>query len=101
MGGTFDSLENREAWHRDLDLLEGSAITSCMKFKESNCRTLHMGWASSRYMYRLRDERLGINPTRRDVEVLVDHSLNSSQHNALVAKKTNCDLGLHQAQHCH
>lgn len=43
-----------------------------MKVKESKCWTLHIGWASSRYMYRLRDERLGISPTRRDVEVLVD-----------------------------
>jgi len=43
LGGAVDSLQGREALHRDLDRLKSGAITNCTKFNKSKCRILHLG----------------------------------------------------------
>jgi len=43
LGGVADSLEGREALHRDLYRLESWAITSCMKFDKTKCQVMHLG----------------------------------------------------------
>lgn len=68
---------------RDLDKLDGRA-TVC--FNMSKCWILHIGQNSSRYMYRLEDERLESSITESDLRVLVGGKLSLSQQCALAAK---------------
>ncbi|KAJ7417044.1 hypothetical protein WISP_66534 [Willisornis vidua] len=53
LGGAVDSLEGREALHRDLNKSEDWAITSHMKFNKGKCQILRMGWGSPGCLYRL------------------------------------------------
>jgi len=70
--GGVDSFEGGEAFQRDLDKLEGWAITNCMR-------------------YRMGDEML--ESSWRGCRVLVNSKLNMSQHSAQAARKANRILG--------
>ncbi|KAJ7426227.1 rna-directed dna polymerase from mobile element jockey-like [Willisornis vidua] len=63
LGAAIDSLEGREALKRDLDKLEGWAMTNHMKFNKGKCHILHLGWGNLGCMYRQGDETLESNAT--------------------------------------
>ena len=86
---TADSLESREALQRDLDKLEGWAVTNCMKFNKTKCHILHLGQNNPGYTCSLGDERLESSPTDRELGALADSKLNLSQQCALAAQRAN------------
>ena len=45
LGGAVESPAGREASQRDLDRLDGWAITNHRKFSKSKCWILHLGWS--------------------------------------------------------
>lgn len=47
---------------RDLDRLQSWAIKSCLKFNESKCWIVHLGWDNPGYMYKLGYESLKTAP---------------------------------------
>lgn len=67
MGRDVISFKNREILQRDLDNLEGWAITNHMQFNKSKCLILHMGQSSHGYMFRIRDDRLESSPEEREL----------------------------------
>ena len=67
LGGVVDSDEGGKALQRDRDRLESWAITNHMKFNNSKCQILHLGWGYPGYTYRLGDETLDSSPAERDL----------------------------------
>ncbi|KAK4818825.1 hypothetical protein QYF61_019862 [Mycteria americana] len=93
LGGAVDSLEGQEVLQRDLDRLKHWAMINGMKFNKSKCRILHLGRSNAGYKYKLGEEWLESSPAERDLGVLVDSRLNTSQQRALAAKRANRILG--------
>lgn len=91
MGGAAGSIKGRETLQRNLDKSEGWAITNHMKFNK--CQIVHLGRGNPGYPYRLGDKRLESSPTERDLGVLANSKLNTSQQCVLAAKNTNWVLG--------
>ena len=85
----MESLDGREARQRNLDRLEGWAITNHMKFNTIKYWILHLRRGSSGYLYKLGDERLKSSHTERDLGVWVSGEFNVSQQCALAAKRAN------------
>lgn len=69
-----------------------------MKFNKNKCQIVHLGRGNPGYPYRLGDKRLESCPTERDLGVLANRKLNTSQkQHALAAKNVNWIFGVHQA----
>ncbi|KAJ7402263.1 hypothetical protein BTVI_88127 [Pitangus sulphuratus] len=67
LGGAAESLEDREALQRDLNKLEGWAITNHMKFNKGKCWILHLEWGDPRCRGRLGNEVLESSTMERDL----------------------------------
>lgn len=74
-----DMLERRDTIQRDLDTLNGWALTNLVKFNKAKCKVLHLSWDNPQYQYILRDEWIESNPTEKELRLLKDERLDMSQ----------------------
>ncbi|GAB0181394.1 mitochondrial enolase superfamily member 1 [Grus japonensis] len=76
-----------------MDRLEEWANKNLMKFNKSKCEILHMGKHNPGVQHRLGSTWLGSSSVERDLGVLADNKLNTSEQCAATAKKINRMLG--------
>jgi len=93
LGGVVDTPEGCAVIHQDLDRLESWTERNLMKFNKGKCRVLHLRRNNPMHQYRLGADQLESNSVERDLGVLVDGKLTTSQQCALAAKKANGILG--------
>uniref|UniRef100_A0A8C3I187 Reverse transcriptase domain-containing protein n=1 Tax=Chrysemys picta bellii TaxID=8478 RepID=A0A8C3I187_CHRPI len=93
LGGIATALEDRVIIQNDLDKLEKWSEVNRMKFNKDKCKVLHLGRNNQFHTYRKGRDCLGRSTRERDLGVIVDHKLNTSQQCDPVAKKANMILG--------
>jgi len=93
LGGAADTPEGCAAVQRDLNRLESWAGRNLLKYNEDKCRVLHLGKSNPRHQDKLGTALMESSEGERDLGVLVDSEMTTSQHCALVAKKADGILG--------
>ena len=89
LGGVADTPEGCAAIQRDPDRLEGWAGRNLMGSNNGEHRTLHLGRNICMYQYMLGADLLERNTMEKDLGVLEENRLVTSQQCALVTKKAN------------
>ena len=100
LGGVADTPGGSAAIQRDQGRLEKWVERNLMKRNKSKCRALHLGRNNPMPQYRLGADLLESSSVEKDLGVLVDNKLATSQQCALVAKKANGILGYIKQECC-
>jgi len=85
--------EECAAMWRDLHRLEKRANKNLMKFNKEKCEVLHLVRKNFIHQYMLGDTQLESSVAEKDLGVLMDTKLDTSQLCTLMAKKANDTLG--------
>ncbi|GAB0209187.1 mitochondrial enolase superfamily member 1 [Grus japonensis] len=89
LSGEADTLEGRATLKEDLDRLEEWANKNLMKFNKDKCKVLHLEKHNPGVQHRLGSTQLGTSSVERDLGILVDNKLNTSEQCAAAAMKAD------------
>lgn len=67
LGGAIGCLKRPDALQRDIGRLTYWTMINEIKVNKSKCRILHLGWSSTRYNYKLGEEKLKSSPVGRKI----------------------------------
>ena len=93
LGGIVNTLEDRNKVQNDLDRMKHFTKSNRMKFNRDKCKILHLRKRNQFHSYKIGDTWISKTMSEKDLEIVVDHKLNMSQHCDVATKKANAILG--------